>query len=65
MYRPKTTTKRKTLKKVRKTWDLDPASRTKARKVENPPLKTAGPRYQLYKMFKLKLEKYLFLSKRA
>ena len=45
LKRPNTTTRRKTLKKVRKTWDLDPASRTKARKVENPPLKTAGPDY--------------------
>jgi len=31
------------LKKVAKTWDLDPASKTNARKVEKPPLKTAGP----------------------
>ena len=44
MNRPKTTTKKKTLKKVTNTWDLEPASRTKARKVENPPLKTAGPK---------------------
>ena len=45
LNRPKTTTKKNTLKKVRNTWDLEPASRTKARKVENPPLKTAGPEY--------------------
>ena len=25
------------------TWDLEPASRTNARNVENPPLNTAGP----------------------
>ena len=36
-------TRKKTLKKVEKTWDLEPARRMKARKVEKPPLKTAGP----------------------
>jgi hypothetical protein len=34
--------KKKILKKVRKTWDLDPASRTKASEVVTPPLRTAG-----------------------
>ena len=40
---PKTTTRKKTLKKVRKMIDLDMERRTNARKVENPPLRTAGP----------------------
>ena len=40
---PKTTTRKKTLKKVEKTWDLELARRMKARKVEKPPLNTAGP----------------------
>ena len=32
-----------TLKKVMKTCDVELAVRMKARKVENPPLRTAGP----------------------
>ena len=44
------------MKNVRKTWDLDPASRTKARKVEKPPLKTAGPKCHNLKKKLLKLE---------
>ena len=41
--KPKTTTRKKTLKKVRKMTELDVERRTKARKVEMPPLRTAGP----------------------
>ena len=40
---PKITTRKKTLKKVRKMIDLDMERRTNARKVEIPPLRTAGP----------------------
>ena len=39
---PKTTTRKNTLKNVRKMIDLDMERRTNARKVENPPLRTAG-----------------------
>ena len=42
-YRPNVTTRKNILKKLENTWLLDPASRMKARNVENPPLKTAGP----------------------
>ena len=42
---PKTTTRKKTLKNVRKMMDLDVERRTKARKVEIPPLRTAGPMF--------------------
>ena len=41
--KPKDTTRKKTLKKARKVWDLEKARRTKAQNVERPPLKTAGP----------------------
>ena len=41
--RPKTTTRKKILKKVTKTKDLDVERRTKAKKVEKPPFHTAGP----------------------
>ena len=41
--KPKTTTRKKTLKKVRKMIELDVERRTNARKVEKPPLRTAGP----------------------
>ena len=40
---PKTTVRTKTLKKVRKVWEVEPARRTRARKVVTPPFKTAGP----------------------
>ena len=40
---PKSTTRKKILKKVRKMIDLDAKRRTKERKVEMPPLRTAGP----------------------
>ena len=40
---PKTTTRKKILKKVRKMIDLDMERRTNARKVEMPPFRTAGP----------------------
>jgi hypothetical protein len=43
LNRPKATTRKKILKKVRKTCELDVMSRQKARKVEKPPLNTAGP----------------------
>ena len=33
----------KTLKKVRKVWEVEPERRTRARKVVTPPFKTAGP----------------------
>ena len=32
-----------TLKKEMNTWDFDPTVKMKARKVLNPPLRTAGP----------------------
>ena len=41
--KPKSTTRKKILKKVRKMIDLELASRTKERKVDIPPLNTAGP----------------------
>ena len=40
---PNETTRKNILKKVINTWLLDEARRMKARNVENPPLKTAGP----------------------
>ena len=40
---PNETTKKNILKNVINTWLLDDAKRMKARNVENPPLKTAGP----------------------
>ena len=40
---PKSTTRKKILKKTKNTKDFDVISREKARNVENPPLKTAGP----------------------
>ena len=40
---PKTTTQENILKKVRNTYELLKATRLKAKKVENPPLKTAVP----------------------
>ena len=39
---PKTTTRKKTLKNVRKTIDFDMDRRTNAKKVEIPPFRTAG-----------------------
>ena len=40
---PNTTVRVNTLKKVRKTWPVDREHSTSARKVVNPPLRTAGP----------------------
>ena len=42
---PKVTTKKNILKKLEKTWLRDPANSMKAKNVENPPLKTAGPMF--------------------
>ena len=44
-YRPNVTTRKNILKKLENTWLLDPASRMKARNVENPQLNTAGPMF--------------------
>ena len=44
---PKLTTRKKILKKLEKTRDFDVARSTKARKVETPPLNTAGPMLEM------------------
>ena len=41
--RPKTTTRKNTLKKLLKRYELEKQRRAKARYVEKPPLNTAGP----------------------
>jgi hypothetical protein len=43
LNRPKITTRKKILKKVKKMCELDVINRANARKVEKPPLNTAGP----------------------